>query len=66
LVLALSIWLIPTLGYIGAAISASVAYTVTGLVVIAVFRQESKLSLLDFIPQKADFQFIKNIFRTNK
>ena len=66
LVLVLSYLLIPSLGYIGAAISASTAYFSIGVIVLVVFFKESKIKANQLFIRPEDFHFLKLTFFNKK
>lgn len=66
LVLVLSYLLIPKLGYIGAAISASTAYFTIGIIVLIVFFKESKIKMNQFLINQEDYRFLKLTFFSKK
>lgn len=59
----LAVILIPSYGFIGAAVTASVSYTSTVIYQYVVFTRETETKASEWIPAKADFNDLKRIVR---
>lgn len=60
-----SAWvLIPLFDYTGAAMTASISYTVTVIAQYIIFKKYTKTTLIEWIPDKSDLLAIKSIVRS--
>jgi O-antigen/teichoic acid export membrane protein len=59
----LAILLIPTYGFIGAGITASVSYTATVIYQYFIFRKKTKTRLIEWVPARGDLREFKKIVK---
>ena len=59
----LAIVLIPLIGYVGAAITASVSYIITVIYQYRIFNKETGTTFQNWLPNGNDIKDLKNIFK---